>query len=175
MKIISRMLILLCILSSIAACVSTPSWVEGSLISFSDPDLEGMWEAHYDLYDGVEILVFNQDKTYVQLYEDPQGFLYSNDTGTWEIKKDASNRVFVHLDGGLWFPLGAKNAQLKGKDSLFSDIPYPYYDHTAKKVITMLNELILEVIPRANRKGFVLFQFASDIDVSPEHFEPAIK
>jgi hypothetical protein len=175
MKIVSRILVVFCILSGIVACQPKPSSVAISLSSFSDSDLEGIWEAHYDLGNGVEILVFNKDKTYVQLYEDPQGSHYSNDGGRWEIKKDASNRVFVHLDGGLWFPLGAKNAQLKGKDSLFSDTPYPYYDHTAKKVITMLNELILEVIPHANHKGFVLFQFASDIDASPEYFEPVVK
>ncbi len=175
MKIILQVLIALCLLSGIVACQTKSPSAAISLPSFSDSDLAGIWQAQYDLYTGVEILVFNKDKTYVQLYEDPQGFLYSYDGGRWEIKKDASNRVFVHLDGGLWFPLGAKNAQLKGKDPLSSDRPYPYYDHAAKKVVTMLNELILEVIPRANRKGFVLFQFASDIDSSPEHFEPAIK
>jgi len=175
MKTISQILIGLCLLGSIVACVSTSSWIEGSLTSFSDTNLEGIWEAHYDLHDGVEILVFNKDKTYLQLYEDPQGFLYSNGTGTWKIEKDANNRVFVHLDGGLWFPMGAETAQLKGKDLFLSNDPYPYYDHATNKIVTMLNKLTLEVIPRANSKGFVLFQFAASIDAAPEHFEPAIK
>jgi hypothetical protein len=162
------------LLSSVLACQSTETYVEGSLTSFSDSEIEGIWQAQYDFHEGVETLILNKDKTYLQAYEDTKGFLYSG-TGNWETETDLSGRVYVHLLGGLWFPLGPKDALLKGMDPQFPGEPHYFFDHQTNKGIPMPNALILEVIPRGNSKGFVLFHFAYDIDSAPEHFEPAIK
>jgi hypothetical protein len=142
-----------------------------SLSSFSNPDLVGIWQAQYGRR--VEILVFNKDGTYLQIYEDTTGFLYTNDASNWETKKDTSGRVFVHLSSGLWFPEGAKTALLKGVD--FQGALHQFYDPKTNQFITMHNELILEVVPRSNSKGFVLFQFMYNLDSDPAYFEPVIK
>ena len=77
--------------------------------------------------------------------------------------------------GTTWFPLGPDIAALKGADTLRPGTTHYFYDHTANTSIVMADELILEVMPRANASGFVLAQFTYDIDSAPEHFEPAIK
>jgi len=161
---------------NLIGCRSTESYVEGSLSNFSDSHVVGMWEAYYDLNGGVEVLTLNNDKSYLQIYEDVKGYLYTG-VGNWEIETDASGRVFITLLNALWFPLGSKQALLKGMDPSpnFSGQPHHFFDHDTNNAIQMLELVRLEVIPRANRKGFVLFHFAWDIDSAPELFEPVIK
>jgi hypothetical protein len=146
-----------------------------SLSGFSDSQLVGAWEAQYSGKTAVEILVFNPNKTYLQIYEDSTGFLYTNQDGSWEIKRDQADRVFIHLARGLWLPDGPKIAQLANSDPNFFNAPHVFYDPATNSGITMSKELILEVIPRNNPKGFVLFQFTWDIDSASEHFEPLIE
>lgn len=177
MKTTRLLFSVLCILSSTIACLAASSEPEVSLTNFSRSDVEGIWQAEYRISGGVEIITFNsEDNTYSQVYEDTSGFLYSG-TGTWNIGTDSNGRVFVHLNNALWFPLGTKQALLKGMDS-DPDLlgkPHPFYDPQTNTFITMLDEIRLEVIPRNNSKGFDLFHLVWDIDSAPEYFEPIIK
>lgn len=167
------------ILTSAIACLSTGSEIEETLADFSASDLEGIWQADYSFPNGhgVEILTFNiEDNTYSQIFEDTGGYLYSG-TGTWKVETDLNGRVFVRLNNALWFPLGSKQASLKGMDSSPDNLgkPHRYYDHQTNTFILMPDMILLEVIPRNTTKGFELFHFAWDIDSAPEHFEPIIK
>lgn len=170
MKIKYQILVCLLIVS-VLSCQSNNIYTEEALENFSDSNMIGIWQAQYDFYDGTEILVFNKDKTYSQSYEDTKGFLYSN-TGGWKVETDLDGRVFVHLSNGLWFPFGPEIALLKGMDIQFKGEQHKFFDHQTSTLVQMPNKLVLEIVPRNNIKGFVLFHFAYDIDSAPEYFEP---
>jgi len=156
--------------------MSSESYAKGSLSNLSTSQVEGVWEAYYELNGSVEVLTLNKDKSFIQIYEDANDFFYTG-TGKWELEISSNGRVFIRLLDALWFPQGSKQALLKGIDPSpnFEGKPHYFFDHNTNSALQMLNVVLLEVIPRSNRKGFALFHFAWDIDSAPEYFEPIIK
>jgi hypothetical protein len=159
----------------VVACQAPTHSRYGALSTFSDSQIIGVWQANYSLADSVEILELNENKSYVQIFENSTGYLYVKTDGSWATQKSDGGRVLLHLSGGLWFPLGPKTAQLKGMDSDLPDTLHAFYDPKTNRTFTMSDELILDIIPWNNSKGFNLFQFPYEIDLAPDHFEPLIR
>lgn len=157
---------------TICACIcggeDTSVWLEEP----EAPDLVGIWEAHYPLDNGVEVLVFREDGTYQQAYENREGYLYVSDWSEWTISRAVNGRVWVYLEGGRWFPEGPEVAALEGMDPLRPNDLHHFYDPATNGSITMQNRLILTTEPWHTARGFVLVHFAFDIDSGTEHFEP---
>ncbi len=157
---------------TICACIcgsgDQSAWVEEPRGS----DLVGVWEADYSLADGIEILIFREDGTYQQVYEDHDGYLYVSSWNGWTVSQGADGRVWVYLEGGRWFPHGPEVADLEGMDPSRPSQPHHFYDPVTNGFITMEGRLILTARPWRNSRGLALIHFNFDVDSHVEYFQP---
>jgi hypothetical protein len=162
---------LLVLTTGVCRCGSNDQRI--SLADFEASNLIGIWEAHYSFVAGTEVLVFKEDGTYQQIYDDSNGCLYVSPWNEWDIERRTDGRVWIHLKGGRWFPHGPEFAELEGMDPVMSGEVHYFFDHVTNTPVAMPGKLLLYVEPRPNSKGFVLMHFAYDIDDSgPQQFEP---
>jgi hypothetical protein len=85
-------------------------------------DLVGTWKADYSQSaanvdpSGVEIIVLKNDGTYQQTYTDNSGVIYQSHWLNWSLDEDK----VVHLESGLWFPLGVREAREAAQGAVLS-------------------------------------------------------
>jgi len=67
----------------------------------------------------VSVSPLSVDGTYTQQYSDESGVAYVGLPGKWRIDEDG----FVHLEGGIWFPLGSARAIDAKADGMVLSLP----------------------------------------------------
>jgi len=174
MKYTPSVLCFITLLATLLACkdsgLSTPSITPTPVV---EAGLVGIWEGHYPSSPpGTEIIIFKSDGTYQQFYQNTGGYFYTGE-GLWSLENLTSGRQRIRLEGALWFPLGPHIAELRGVEPTDHSQPHTFWDSDTLESVNMTTDLILQIIPSGNPKGFALSQYAYDIDSGMERLSPA--
>lgn len=101
--------LLLVLISILVGCQSS----QAKLADIQESDLVGTWRANYSESNadvdptGVEIIILRPDGTYQQMYKDGNGYMYESPWYKWYMDADK----LIHLEGGRWYPRGAREAE----------------------------------------------------------------
>ena len=148
--------------------------------NFQPSDLDGTWEAHY-LGRSVDRLVIKADRTYQQIFDNRNGYVYISPWNEWHMERLSDGRVRLHLEGGRYYPEGIKIAEAEGMHYVpkgaseelqrFREMPWSFYDSVTEEPLTMVGELILDVDASPSFPGrMALVHMQYDIDSEPVEF-----
>ena len=104
-------------------------------------EIVGNWRADYSAnpraHDrtGIEIITFGEDGTFIQQYSNDAGFSYVGLPGEWRIDEDG----YIHLEDGLWFPLGSESAVDAKTDGMVLSLPI----HGERTLVDLESEILL--------------------------------
>ena len=137
--------------------------------TFTDSDLVGTWEAHYDA--GLDRLTLRADGTFKQVYEERVAhvvklYLHETPWNRWWVERFPDGRLHLHLQGARYYIDGVSIAELDGMQFGGPDTwPQPgplrhqFYDPFAHESVKMVNELILSA--RMDSAGHLLLHHMS--------------
>jgi hypothetical protein len=138
--------------------------------NFEEIDLVGTWEAVYG-NNRVDNLIVKQDRTYKQIYNEPNGYSYESPWNSWYVEYRDKGGVYLHLQGMRFYPLGREWSQ-DDAQNLFSELQ-PFYDPDEDRSVKMQGEVILRIHKSDERwspRGIILVHMVTDPDSSGASF-----
>ena len=126
-------------------------------------DLEGAWVTNYGK-NIVDRIIIREDGKFKQTYQDEQAnYKFETDWNSWWLEYLPDGSVYIHLDGGRYYPAGTRIAELEGmQDPCPNQIPpdcnqfrRAFWDPYSGKAVKMPGELILTV--RVDSSGELIF------------------
>ncbi len=138
--------------------------------NFQESYLVGTWQAHYGV-NRIDTLIIRSDGYYQQIYHEPNGYNYEGSWNKWYIEYGNKNKIYLHLEKMVFFPLGREWSQ-NGSQNLFSDIQ-PFYNPDEDTSVKMINEIILRIHRVEGRwapRNIILVHMVTDPDMGGDYF-----
>ncbi len=160
----------LCLLSMLLFSCQNYGNQNNSPSNFKVNDLVGRWKAVYG-NNRVDNLIIKENGTYKQIYSEPNGYNYEGSWNKWYIEYGNKNKIYLHLENMVFFPLGREWSQ-NGSQNLFSDIQ-PFYNPDEDTSVKMINEIILRIHWVEGRwapRNLILVHMVTDPDMGGDYF-----